>query len=276
LFAQLVASSAGASKRSERILEAFATVPRELFLGAGPWKTFPRGGGSETLSSDPAFIYQDIVVSLAPERKINNGQPSLHAACLAALDLTEGETVVQIGAGTGYYSAVISRLVGDTGVVIAYEIEPDLAYRAAHYLRNFPNVSVNNRSGSEGVLPRCDAVYVCAGATGPLDLWLDALRPNGRLIFPLTSADRSDGVPGTGGMLLVEHVANDFYRARFINLVSFIPCIGARDDETAAKLTRAFSRGDANEVRSLRRGTLPDKSCWCSGKGWWLSTSEIA
>jgi protein-L-isoaspartate(D-aspartate) O-methyltransferase len=275
-YAHLIASSAGVTQGRDRIVEAFATVPRELFLGPGPWTAFTGAGLVETPSDNPAFLYQDIVVSIAPERKINNGQPSLHAAGLAALDLKKGDSVVQVGAGTGYYSAIMSRLVGETGSVVAYEIEQDLAHKAATYLSMFQNVSVINRSGSEGDLPRCDAIYVCAGSTAPLDLWLNALHPSGRLVFPLTPAESLDGMPGGGGMLLAVQVADDYYRARFVSPATFIPCIGARDEETAAKLTVAFSRGGARNVRSLRRGTPPDETCWCSGKGWWLSTSEIA
>jgi hypothetical protein len=54
----------------------------------------------------------------------------------------------------------------------------------------------------------------------------------------------------------------------------FINCQGARDEETAKKLAEAFKRGDLRSVRSLRRHTQPDETCWCEGKGWWLSTAE--
>ena len=51
----------------------------------------------------------------------------------------------------------------------------------------------------------------------------------------------------------------------------FIPCVGARDDETAQKLTEAFKRDDFQKVQSLHRGTPPDETCWCAGNGWWLA-----
>ena len=53
----------------------------------------------------------------------------------------------------------------------------------------------------------------------------------------------------------------------------FIPCAGARDEETAQKLTAAFDRGDVQRVQSLRRGTPPDDTCWVAGNGWWLAAS---
>ena len=56
----------------------------------------------------------------------------------------------------------------------------------------------------------------------------------------------------------------------------FTPCLGAHEDETAGKLAEAFKRGDWARVRSLRRKTSPDESCWCAGRGWRLSTEPNA
>ena len=139
---------------------------------------------------------QDVVVALAPERRINNGQPLLHAINLAALNVKQGEKVLHVGAGTGYYTAVLARLTGATGTVVAYEVEHDLALNAIRNLSDFSNVTVQERSGSEAPLPVGDAIYVNAGATAPLDVWLDALQLNGRLLFPLTPADGPGGMPG--------------------------------------------------------------------------------
>lgn len=140
------------AKKDGRLTTAFASTARERFVGPGPWKVFTLGGYIETPSADPAFLYQDVVVGLAPERKINNGQPTLHAFCLAALNVKEGETVIHIGAGTGYYSALLAKLTGPTGSVAAYEIEQDLAKDAARNLADFSNVAACHRSGSEGSL----------------------------------------------------------------------------------------------------------------------------
>jgi protein-L-isoaspartate(D-aspartate) O-methyltransferase len=281
-FAQLVTSAAGASK-NDRLREAFATTPRENFVGPGPWKIFAGGNLVETPTSDPAFLYQDVVVALAPERHINNGQPVLHAMCLAALNIQPGESIIHIGAGTGYYTAILAKLTGHTGSVLAYEIEADLAARAAANLADAPNVSVGNRNAAVGELPSCDVIYVSAGATGPLDTWLDALRPSGRLLFPLTSSDGPAGAPGPGAMLLLTRAPNpapdaapsstQIFAARFLSPAIFIHCTGARDDLTAAKLAEAFKRGDATNVRSLHRHTPPGATGWCAGENWWLSTA---
>jgi hypothetical protein len=53
----------------------------------------------------------------------------------------------------------------------------------------------------------------------------------------------------------------------------FVPCIGARNESTAKRLTDAFRASNWSKVRSLYRNDSPDDSCWCSGPGWWLSTN---
>jgi len=120
-----------AGVRDPRVEAAFAAVPREDFAGPPPWRI---GSGSPfglTSADDPERLYEDVLVGIDLRRGINNGQPSLHAQSIAALGLREGETVVQIGAGAGYYTAILATLVGAAGRVIAYEIEPDIAERAA-------------------------------------------------------------------------------------------------------------------------------------------------
>jgi protein-L-isoaspartate(D-aspartate) O-methyltransferase len=291
-FAHLVTSAAGAAK-NQRLVEAFASTPREKYVGPGPWRIFAGGTLIETPSGDAAFLYQDVVVALAPDRHINNGQPTLHAICLSALNIQPGEKILHLGAGTGYYTAILAKLTGPSGTVEAYEIEPDLAARAAHNLGEHSNVTVHPRNAAEGQLPPCDVIYINAGATSPLDMWLDALRPSARLMFPLTPADSPGGAPGAGAMLLITRPLQppnpnhrgaaappekptDTYAARFLSPAMFISCVGARDEETAAKLGEAFKRGDARNVRSLHRRSAPDATSWCAGEDWWLSTAELA
>jgi protein-L-isoaspartate(D-aspartate) O-methyltransferase len=253
-----------------RVIAAFEAVPRERFVGAGPWKVFALAGKYiETPSDDLCFLYQDVLVALSEDRRINNGEPSLHAHCLAALCPKQGETVLHVGAGTGYYTAVLAHLVGSTGSVAAYEIENDLARQASSNLKDWPNVTVHSRSASEGDLGSYDIIYVNAGATHPLEVWLDAVRPGGRLLFPLTPDD------GLGGMLLLTRQQGREFEAQFVHPASFIPCTGARDREMARSLSAAFARGNMWEVRSLRRDIAADESCWVAGHGWWLSTAAL-
>jgi protein-L-isoaspartate(D-aspartate) O-methyltransferase len=265
-FANLVTAQAGIPPGSE-LAAALASTPREQFVGPPPWKVFTRSGYVETLTDDPAVLYQDVVVSLGSEGPLNNGQPTLHAFCIAALAPKKGERVVHVGAGTGYYTTLLAKLVGESGVVDAYEIEPTLAQRAADNLAAFPNVTVHARSGAEGTLPACDVLYVNAGATEPLALWLDALRPTGRLLFPMTPD------AGVGAMLLVTKQEDGSFTARFLLQVQFVPCIGARNEATAHKLAEAFRDNSWTKVKSLHRSDKVDDSCWCSGPGWWLSTN---
>lgn len=265
-YAEFIVRSSGSS--NARLIEAFAAVPREDFVGPAPWQVFFGSGYIPAISDDPRLLYQDVLIGLAPERKINNGQPSLHARCLAAAAPSVGEVVVHIGAGTGYYTAVIATLVGATGSVLAIEREHDLAARASVALQGFANVQVRAASASEMDLPPCDLIYVNAGATHPPTSWLDALRLGGRLVFPLTPHE------GFGVMLCVTRKGEAAYAAKAFTRVAFIPCIGARDDATSASLAKALERQSLNEVRSLQRGTPPDDRAWCVGTGWWLSSAE--
>ena len=269
-YADLITANAGVADGG--LLAALQSISRERFVGPGPWKIFTPSGYITTPSEDPALLYQDIMVALDSGRQINNGQPVLHAICIAALEANEGETAIHVGAGTGYYTAVLAKLVGPKGAVFAYEIEQDLAAKARTNLADATNVTVFTGSGAAGPLPDADMVYVNAGATGPLPVWLNALRPAGRLLFPLTPAEIA-GKPAPGGMLLVTCAPQHGFHARFICPAAFIPCVGGRDDETARKLSAAFARVDAKNVRSLRLNSHPDESCWCAGDGWWLSTA---
>jgi len=249
---------------TQRLRDAFADTAREDFVGLPPWPLIGHELG-RAWSDDARELYQDVLVGLDAERGINNGQPSLHARCLAACDPRWGDTVVHVGAGTGYYSAILAQLVGERGQVIAYEIEADLAARAAANLKPWPQASVRAVSGVVPPLPACDVVYVNASATHPQAAWLDALRDGARLIFPLAPSD------GSGCMLLVTHVAGSSYAARSMMRVSFIPCVGACDATASANLRRAFASHSVDAVRSLHRDDHPDESVWCAGPGWWLS-----
>jgi protein-L-isoaspartate(D-aspartate) O-methyltransferase len=265
-YAEFVVAQTGS--RDERVVNALARVDRQRYCGSGPWKVWTAAGYIETPSADPVFLYQDILVGLLPERAINNGEPSLHAQCLVSVQVQPQDRVVHVGVGSGYYTAILAELAGPEGMVRGYEIVPELAERARENLRDYPHVLVESCSGAEGALPSADVVYVSAGATEPMAAWLDALRPDGRLIFPLTPE------VGMGGMLLVTRLrgADLEYDARFVSPAQFIPCLGARDSATGVRLAEAFRRGGQGEVRRLHRGSQPDgKKCWCFGHGWWLS-----
>jgi protein-L-isoaspartate(D-aspartate) O-methyltransferase len=254
--------------RDPRIENAFAAVPREDFAGPPPWRIGSGGVYGRASDDDPASLYEDVLIAIDARRGINNGQPSLHALSIDALAAREGETVVHVGAGAGYYTAILAHLVGPTGRVVAYEIEPDIAERAGANLAGFPQVEVRARSGVAEALPEADCVYVNAAASHPVRAWLDALKVGGRLLFPLQAAY------STGDMLLITRPEKgDAWPARFLCGVVFIACVGAQDAGIGRRLDEAFRRGDAGRVRSLRFGAAPADTAWLKGDGWALSTA---
>jgi protein-L-isoaspartate(D-aspartate) O-methyltransferase len=265
-YANFVVKSVGSS--NENLIAAFSSIPREQYVGAGPWPIFVNSSYVSTVSEDPRLLYQDILIGLAADRGINNGQPTLHARCLAACAPTAGESVIHIGAGTGYYTAILAALVGSGGHVFAYEIEADLAEKARENLRHLPTVEVICASACEVALPGADVIYVNAGATHPPSSWLDALNVGGRLIFPLTPNE------GFGVMLLVTRQAPENYAASVLLPVAFIPCIGARDAAASRTLTTAIQTRSIFTAKSLRRNTMPDDTACCVGNDWWLSNTE--
>ena len=263
-YARLMAGRAGVAEDSA-LAEAFRTTPRERFVGGPPWRILTRRGFIEAPGDDPAFLYQDVVVSLGIDG-LNNGEPSLHAMCIATLQPQNGDAVVHVGAGTGYYTTILAKLVGEAGTVDAYEIEPELVRRAAENLVALAQVRLHARSGAAAPLPECDVLYVNAGATAPLEVWLDAMRAGGRLLFPLTAEE------GMGAMLLVTRGDGTVWPARFLFQAQFVGCIGARDTAESKQLVEAFRHRGWHKVKSLHRDDRPDASCWAAGQGWWLST----
>src|SRR5262245_26667442 len=111
-----------------RLEAAFADVRREHFLGDGPWQIL-RWPDSyrRTPSADPVYLYSDDLVALVPAGHLNNGQPSYHAMMIASAGPMAGEHVVHVGAGVGYYTAILAHLVGAGGKVTAIECDEDLA-----------------------------------------------------------------------------------------------------------------------------------------------------
>ena len=258
------------------LVEAFATVPRERFLGPGPWTCGgmdawmgAHNGYRATPDASPRHLYHNVVVSIDPARELNNGHPGTLGAWIDALAPAPGERAVHVGSGPGYYSAILAEVVGPAGRVTAIEVDPGLAARAREHLAPWPQVSAVEGDASNLAPDSADLVLVNAGATHPLDAWLDALRPGGRLLLPLTFEPVA-GAPGKGAVVLVTRREGG-YDARFVSMVAIYPCAGARDPEQGQALGRALKTGGWDRVRSLARSQHEqDASCWLHGRGWCL------
>ena len=237
---------------SPRLEAAFATVRREDFLGPGPW-VIPRwlDGWVATPDDDPIHLYIDSVVQIIAERHLNNGQPSGHAKWINSAAIQEGDHVVHVGTGTGYYTAIVAHLAGPSGKVTGIEIDPGLAARAHANLASFANVRV--LEGDAAVVPfdTADVIYVNAGTTRPAEAWLDGLAEGGRLILPLTSNkgfmanDPPVRIERRGAFFRIERRTPEFL-AHWITPVAIIPCDSCRDPE--------FGSGACCRVRERRLG----------------------
>lgn len=271
---------AAVSVADPRIIDAFAAVPREAYLGPGPWQILRWGRAYQpTPSADPVYLYTDDLVGIVPKRQLNNGQPQLHAALIAAASPQEGDHVVHIGAGLGYYTAILAELAGASGRVTAIELDPDLAARATANFAGRPNVQVLAGDGTTADFAPADVIYVNAGVSRPIDAWLDRLAEGGRLILPLTA--HGEFAPGPpldptqlaerGAVFRIERRGTDFL-ARAVSGVAIFPCRGGRDEASIQALATAFDQGGWQRVTRLyRRDDLPAERCWVQAPGWCLA-----
>ena len=268
--------TAAARVDNARLIQAFAAIPREDFVGPGPWMMRWMTAYVPTPDADPIYLYTDGLVALVPERSLNNGQPSLHARLMQEASPAPGEHVVHVGTGTGYYTAIFSHLVGPSGRVTGIEYDPDLAARARANLAPYANVAVIEGDGTHVPFDAADVIYVNAGCTQPATRWLDGLADAGRLIMPMTS-DQGFGsiaperLASAGAVFRIERRAAD-YLAQWISPVAIFPCAGGRDEVSERALAEAFTRGGWQKVTRLYRDQdVPDERCWLRGPGWCLA-----
>jgi protein-L-isoaspartate(D-aspartate) O-methyltransferase len=272
-YASRVMADAGVN--DARLARAFATVPRESFLGPGPWKRV-RSLSEYVLTpdADPAHLYVNELIGIIPEKQINNGLPSFHAGLMSQAAVAEGEHVVHIGAGVGYYTAIFAELVGKDGSVTAIEYLPELAARARSNLQSYSNVEVVQGDGSKMHFRPADVIYVNAGATRPADPWLDQLADGGRLILPLTTekacSETFDKIT-SGAVFRIERRGEDFL-ATWIATVSVFPCAGGRDEVSELALAASLAKGGEHKVTRLYRTQFPsEERCWLRAPGWCLA-----
>jgi len=260
--------------RDLRLIDAFAAVPREHFVGPGPWRIIAHPSEPFlTPDDDPRWLYHDVLVTIDASRNLNNGQPSFWARNLEHLDLARGERVLQVGAGTGYYSAVLAEIVGAAGRVTAVEIDPELASQARANLADWPHVDVVSGYGRAVEAGEFDVVIVFAGSTHPSRQWLDRLAEGGRLLMPLTRESR-------WGFLLRVIRHGDAFAACSIGGVGIYPCAGGRDKDAGQRLHAALEKLPPAKIpiRALHVGDpAPDDAAkvWYQAQGFWLER-EIA
>ncbi len=185
----------------ERVLAAMGTVPRERYVP----------------EAERARAYADSALALAHEQTIS--QPWVVAAICQGLELGGGETVLEVGTGSGYSAAVLSHLAER---VWSVERIPELATSAAAVLAadGRDNVEVVVRDGSRGLPEHApyDAIAVHAAAPDmPLGL-LDQVGEGGRLVAPVSAGDSE--------VLMAFARENGELLQRTIGPVRFVPLIG--------------------------------------------------
>ena len=256
-------------RRNPAIVDAFASVPRERFLGPGPWLIRTDMSNYRTPDNNPRWLYHNILVSIDARKGINNGSPSMWAYLFDQLDLKPGERVLQVGAGTGYYTAILATLVGRRGRVHAIEFEKRLAARARANLAAWPEVEVVCGDASTFDAGEVDVVVAFAGGTHPAPLWLERLAPRGRLLMPLVPDDR------WGFMLkAVRHRVG--FDAKAVSHVAVILAKGFRTKSEASDLKKALTplKGKLPALRGLHVGRIPSaekRNAFFIGQDFWLS-----
>ena len=153
-----------------RLLEAFEAVPRHLFV--------PEEAREWAYEDRPLLIGYDQTIS----------QPYIVAYMIEALELTGTERVLEVGTGSGYEAAILSRLVHEVHTI---ELIEPLAKRAAHALAvaGMTNVFTHLGDGSQGWAGCApyDAIIVSAAAPRVPRSLLEQLANHGRMILPVNA-----------------------------------------------------------------------------------------
>ncbi len=181
-----------------RVLEAFESVPRHLFVPESMWES----------------AYDDCPLPIGFNQTIS--QPYIVAYMLQVLGLTGSERVLEVGTGSGYQTALLSKLVPEVHTI---ELIPALADRAAKTLAELDvkNVLLRVGDGSQGwgdAAPY-DAIIVSAAAPRVPKPLLDQLADHARMILPI-------GEPGFQELELWMREENSFSREALVP-VAFVP-----------------------------------------------------
>lgn len=193
----------GKERLDARVMDVMAEVPRHEFV--------PAALGH--------YAYDDGPVAIGYGQTIS--QPFIVALMTDLLQPEKNHVVLEIGTGSGYQAAVLSRLVAK---VYSIEIVPELAAEAAARLRrlNYDNVEVKAADGYEGWKDRSpfDSIIVTAAAPAIPEPLLEQLRPGGRLVIPLGQAHMSQM------LTVVSKNENGALETRQVLPVAFVPFTG--------------------------------------------------
>jgi protein-L-isoaspartate(D-aspartate) O-methyltransferase len=277
-LAAAVAHQAGI--HDPRLLQAIASVRRENFVGPPPWLVaIPAIDGAGGLrcreTSDLARVYDNVSIALDESRQLFNGAPGTIAAWLAALNPRPGERAFHVGCATGYYTAVLSLLVGPAGPVIGVDVDAPLVDRGRRAVEAFPNVSLVIADGQTYDPGEFDLALVSTGVSTMPDRWLTRLSPNhGRLVVPLTvpMLGPSTGSHLSRGIVFLIERTGDQYGATMIGGAVIYSAAGRASIAARRQLVRSLQDGSPHDVRSLRRDSHPrDPACWFHHKRLCLS-----
>ena len=157
--------------KSKEVEEAFLSIPREYFL-------------PDRLKK---YAYIDTPLEIGMGQTIS--APHMVAIMAEALDLNKRQRVLEIGAGSGYHAAIVSRIVGNNGHVYTVERIPELAKISTENLKKvgIRNVHVFIGDGSLGLPDYApyDRIYVtCASPSIPPPL-KDQLKERGIIVIPM-------------------------------------------------------------------------------------------
>lgn len=154
--------------RDPRLLAAFESVPRHLFV--------PEEYRQRSYADGPLPIGHEQTIS----------QPYIVALMTHLLELTGRERVLEVGTGSGYQAAILSRLAAEVHTV---EIVPELFAQAERTLRELgcANVHCHLADGSLGWTAAApyDGILVTAAAPSAPQMLLDQLAAGGRLVLPV-------------------------------------------------------------------------------------------
>lgn len=223
-------------KTTENVISAFSDIKREDFAGPGPWKIIipSRIGMLETIpESDPRHLYRNILIALDADLGINVGEPALWANMLNRLGKFSGKSILQIGGGSGYYSAILASLVGKKGHVTAFELNPKVAKLGASAISQIPNLdfrigdATSDLSKDDGPF---DIIISYAGVTHPKRQWIEKLCEQGTMLLPIV------GRRGWGAMVQLTKSSSNLLKGKTLGPCGFFLCVGAHDQQLAASL----------------------------------------